>query len=438
MTQTRKLLVIDTSVMLYDPNSLKFFHGNDLIIPLIVLEELDRFKERKDQVGSAAREVNRFLDSLRKIGSLHAGVTVPNTDILIRVERVPVEDDATPPEFPIEKGDNKIVAVALAIKARHSDREVRVITKDINLRIKCDALGVRAEDYYTDIPKAYRDGSEGYTGQCAIEVSNRDVDDFYSSGEVTLFEPEVPLYENQLVVATSDLDPQKGFIGIYSKGKVHKPKMFMEQSIGVKPRSKEQTAALHLLTNKDIPLVSLTGLAGSGKTFLALVAGMSGLNSKLYDRIVITRSIEPVGRDLGFLPGSLEEKMAPWLMPIVDNFRSAFHDPSYFELMRQKGSIEISPVSYIRGRSFNNCYVIVDESQNLTIHEIKTIVTRCGAGTKIVLLGDTDQVDTPYLDRHSNGLAIAIEKLKGNELFGHIKLDRGERSPLATLASREL
>ena len=438
MNHLRKLLVIDTSVMLYDPNSLKFYHGNDLIIPLIVLEELDRFKERKDQVGSAAREVNRFLDSLRKIGSLHSGVQVPNTDINIRVERVPVEDDATPPEFPIDKGDNKIVAVALAIKAKHPDREVRVITKDINLRIKCDALGVRAEDYYTDIPKAYRDGSEGYTGQCTIEVSTRDVDEFYASGEVTLFEPEVELYENQLVVATSDLDPQKGFIGIYSKGKVHKPKMFMEQSIGVKPRSKEQTAALHLLTNKEIPLVSLTGLAGSGKTFLALVAGMSGLNAKLYDRIVITRSIEPVGRDLGFLPGSLEEKMAPWLMPIVDNFRSAFHDPSYFELMRQKGSIEISPVSYIRGRSFNNCYVIVDESQNLTIHEIKTIVTRCGAGTKIVLLGDTDQVDTPYLDRHSNGLAIAIEKLKGKELFGHIKLDRGERSPLATLASREL
>lgn len=434
----RKLLIIDTSVMLYDPNSLKFFHGNDVIIPLIVLEELDRFKERKEQVGSSAREVNRFLDSLRKIGSLHDGVQVPGTDIIIRVQGVPVEEGSTPVEFPTEKGDNKIVAVALAIKAQHPDREVRVITKDINLRVKCDALGVRAEDYYTDIPKAYRDGSEAYSGQVSVTVTSRDIEDFYASGEVKILDPDVELHENQLVHATCDIDPQKGFVGIYSRGLVHKPKNFLEQSIGVKPRSKEQIAALHLLTNKDIPLVSLTGLAGSGKTFLALVAGMSGLNAKLYDRIVITRSIEPVGRDLGFLPGSLEEKMAPWLMPIVDNFRSAFHDPSYFELMRQKGSIEISPVSYIRGRSFNNCYVIVDEAQNLTIHEIKTIVTRCGAGTKIVLLGDTDQVDTPYLDRHSNGLAIAIEKLKGKELFGHIKLDRGERSPLATLASREL
>ena len=355
----------------------------------------------------------------------------------IRVVQVSVSQDDVPQEFPIEKGDNKIIAVALALKERHPDREVRVITKDINLRVKCDALGMRAEDYYSDIPQSFREGSPSYSGQAQITVANRDVDMFYQEGEVSLIETE-GLLENQLVVAQSDFDPQKSFIGMFSGGSVKKPKIFLEASMGIKPRSKEQTAALHLLTNKDIPLVSLTGLAGSGKTFLALVAGMSGLNTKLYDRIVITRSIEPVGRDLGFLPGTLEEKMAPWLMPIVDNFRSAFHDTTFFEMMRQKGSIEISPVSYIRGRSFNNCFIIVDEAQNLTIHEIKTIITRCGAGTKIVLLGDTDQVDTPYLDKLSNGLAIAIEKLKGNELFGHIKLDRGERSQLATLASRSL
>ena len=433
----RKLLVIDTSVMLYDPNSLTVFRGNDVIIPLIVLEELDRFKERKEQIGSSAREVNRFLDSLRKLGSLHDGVLVPDKDVTIRVVQVSVSQDDVPQEFPIEKGDNKIIAVALALKERHPDREVRVITKDINLRVKCDALGMRAEDYYSDIPQSFREGSPSYSGQAQITVANRDVDMFYQEGEVSLIETE-GLLENQLVVAQSDFDPQKSFIGMFSGGSVKKPKIFLEASMGIKPRSKEQTAALHLLTNKDIPLVSLTGLAGSGKTFLALVAGMSGLNTKLYDRIVITRSIEPVGRDLGFLPGTLEEKMAPWLMPIVDNFRSAFHDTTFFEMMRQKGSIEISPVSYIRGRSFNNCFIIVDEAQNLTIHEIKTIITRCGAGTKIVLLGDTDQVDTPYLDKLSNGLAIAIEKLKGNELFGHIKLDRGERSQLATLASRSL
>jgi len=433
----RKLLVIDTSVMLYDPNSLTVFRGNDVIIPLIVLEELDRFKERKEQIGSSAREVNRFLDSLRKLGSLHDGVLVPDKDVMIRVVQVNVSQDDVPQEFPIEKGDNKIIAVALTLKERHPDREVRVITKDINLRVKCDALGMRAEDYYSDIPQSFREGSPSYSGQAQITVANRDVDMFYQDGEVSLIETE-GLLENQLVVAQSDFDPQKSFIGMFSGGSVKKPKIFLEASMGIKPRSKEQTAALHLLTNKDIPLVSLTGLAGSGKTFLALVAGMSGLNTKLYDRIVITRSIEPVGRDLGFLPGTLEEKMAPWLMPIVDNFRSAFHDTTFFDMMRQKGSIEISPVSYIRGRSFNNCFIIVDESQNLTIHEIKTIITRCGAGTKIVLLGDTDQVDTPYLDKLSNGLAIAIEKLKGNELFGHIKLDRGERSQLATLASRAL
>ena len=217
-----------------------------------------------------------------------------------------------------------------------------------------------------------------------------------------------------------------------------KPKVNLTSAGVIKPRSKEQTAALHYLTSKDIPLVSLTGIAGSGKTFLTLLAAIDGLHSKSYERVVITRSIEPVGRDLGFLPGTLDEKMAPWLMPIVDNFRSAYHDTTYFDTMRQKGHIEVSPVSYIRGRSFNNCFVIVDEAQNLTIHEIKTIVTRCGSGTKIVLLGDTDQIDTPYLDKFSNGLSIVIEKLKGKNLFAHIRLDRGERSPLATLASREL
>jgi PhoH-like ATPase len=211
----RKLLVIDTSVMLYDPNSLTVFRGNDVIIPLIVLEELDRFKERKEQIGSSAREVNRFLDSLRKLGSLHDGVAVPDKDVTIRVVQVNVSQDDAPAEFPIEKGDNKIIAVALTLKERNPDREVRVITKDINLRVKCDALGMRAEDYYSDIPQSFREGSPSYSGQAQITVANRDVDMFYQEGEVSLIETE-GLLENQLVVGQSDIDPQKSILGIYS------------------------------------------------------------------------------------------------------------------------------------------------------------------------------------------------------------------------------
>lgn len=430
----RKNLIVDTSVLLYDPASLRTFYGNDVILPIIVLEELDRFKDKKDQVGSSAREVNRFLDTLRKSGSLNHGVLIPNTDITIRVESGFEELD---PSFPLDRGDNRIIATAAHVKSSNPNTVTVVVTKDINLRVKCDALGINAEDYYSDIPKAVRDGSPCYSGQTQIDVTNKDVETYYRDGELSLIESG-DLLDNELVVATCDIDPQKSFIAIHQGGKLVKPKINLGQMNSVKPRSKEQTAALHHLTSKDVPLVSLTGLAGSGKTFLTLVAAIDGLQSKQYERVVITRSIEPVGRDLGFLPGTLDEKMAPWLMPIVDNFRSAFHDTTYFDTMRQKGHIEVSPVSFIRGRSFNNCFVIVDEAQNLTIHEIKTIVTRCGVGTKIVLLGDTDQIDTPYLDKFSNGLAIAIEKLKGKGLFAHIRLDRGERSPLATLASREL
>jgi PhoH-like ATPase len=206
--------------------------------------------------------------------------------------------------------------------------------------------------------------------------------------------------------------------------------------IAVNPKNKEQKFALDLLTNPEIPLVTLTGIAGSGKTYLTLMAAISGLKSDLYERIIITRSIQPVGKDIGFLPGDMNEKMDPWLSPIADNFRAAFKDVTYYEIMREKGQIEVAPLSFIRGRTFNNAFIIVDESQNSTIHELKTIVTRVGEGSKIVLLGDIEQIDTPYIDTLSNGLTVVVEKFKDSKISGHVTLLKGERSKLATEASR--
>lgn len=432
----RKLLVIDTSILLYDANSIKSFIGNDVIIPFIVLEELDRFKDKQTLTGANARQINRFLDELRSHGSLVNGVLIPHTDIIIRV----VGDTGTthlPCEFESEKGDHKILAVALSLKATQPDKVVKVISKDINLRVKCDALGIGAEDYYRDMPKSVREGCPVYSGQSQIITEIEVVDSYYQHGWVSQKITQNHLMPNELVVVES-FDGSKSFIGMTKGNNIIKPRCHLHPSVKIEPKSKEQRAALHLLTDDDVPLVSITGLAGSGKTFLALVSAISGLQEKKYDRIIITRSIEPVGRDLGFLPGTLDEKMAPWLMPIVDNYRAAFGDTTFFEMMRQKGLIEVSPITYIRGRSFTKSIVIVDECQNLTIHELKTIITRAGQGTKMILLGDTEQIDTPYMDRYSNGLSIAIERLKGQELFGHIHLDRGERSALATLGSNLL
>ena len=436
----RKLMVIDTSVLLYDPHSLKSFTGNDVVIPLIVLEELDRFKDRSTLIGSNARNVNRFLDELREEGSFSKGITIPGTDIVVKCF-VDAEVAALPASLDASAGDNKIIAAALAIKNANPNSSVIVVTKDINLRIKCDSLGLLAEDYYKDYSDIGMSSSHGHlmtSGQTSVTLDEDALDDYYRDGEISLNDtqsPQLPL-SNQLVVGTTGSGGS--MIGIVKGAKIIKPRVRLNSMAKIEPKSKEQTAALHLLTDMDVPLVSLTGIAGSGKTFLALVAGMSGVHEGIYERIVITRSIEPVGKDIGFLPGNIDEKMAPWLLPIVDNFRNAFHDTSYFTMMYEKGKIEVSPITFIRGRSLAKCFIIVDECQNLSIHELKTLITRVGMGSKMVLLGDTDQIDTPYLDKWSNGLTIAIEKLKGQNLFGHIHLDKGVRSPLATLGSNLL
>ena len=431
----RKILVIDTSVLLYDMTAIHSFPGNDIIIPLTVLDELDRFKEKQGLLGENARYVNRYLDNLRALGRLDKSVYIKEIDQSIRVE-ISLSNEIQIPDALDSRADNKIIATALYLAKKHKNKILKVITKDINLRVKCDALGIQAEDYYKDHIELEHEKT--YTGVAFLKFDDDDIDRFFNEKKVGIPESDMNLYPNQFVVGTSKVT-NKSFLGVAKNDTIQKlGRPTINNTIGFDARNKEQSFAISLLTDPKIQLVTITGIAGSGKTFLTLMCGMSGIFDENYERIIVTRSIQPVGRDLGYLPGDINEKMSPWMAPLVDNFRHAFKDMTYFETMRQKGDIEIAPLSYIRGRTFNDSFVIVDEAQNATIHELKTIITRIGKGSKIVLLGDTDQVDTPYIDKKSNGLSIVIEKFKKSKFSGHVHLPVSQRSDIASLASNIL
>ncbi len=428
----RKLLVLDTSVLLYDMHSIHSFPGNDVVLPLVVLDELDRFKDKPGLLGESARYVNRYLDDLRDLGKLNESIPIPNSDQTIRVElRAPRLDELTSLDY--GKGDNRIIATALYLKKENPDKKVKVVTKDINLRVKCDALEIVAEDYFNDHLDI--DVSGEYTGWSLYSVPDVEIDEMYEKNDYEISSEEKFL-ENEFILAKGNIS--KSYLGIHKAGKILPLKRKVTNVIKLDPRNKEQKFAIEALLDPDIPLVTLTGLAGSGKTFITLMCALEGLQDGEYERIVITRSIQPVGRDLGYLPGDMNEKMDPWLAPIADNIKSAFRDTTYFDIMIEKHKIEIAPLAYIRGRTFNDSFVIVDEAQNATIHELKTIITRVGAGSKVVLLGDTDQIDTPYINKNSNGLSNVVEKFKFSKNHAHVKLDKGQRSEIASEASRIL
>ena len=424
---TVKTFLIDTSVLLYDKQSLHSFADNNVVLPMVVLDELDRFKEKQGILGESARYINRFLDTLRKDGRLDMGVKLDSGQTIRILTR---ESDIDLEELDLDqsRGDNKIIASALMLKEQGDD--VHVVTKDINLRVKCDALGIAAEDYYADHIDTWTEEEEA--GLLQISVSDDMINDLHTHNIVDIDDDR--LFNNCFLVCKGDSGGS--CLALWKNGsaiKINNPKVH-----DIMPRNKEQRFAMHALNCPDIPLVCLTGIAGSGKTFLTLMTALEALNEKKVERIVVTRSMEPVGRDIGFLPGDMNEKMAPWMSPLVDNFRHVFKSMSYFQMMIEKGQIDIAPLSYIRGRTFDNAFIIVDEAQNATIHELKTVITRVGEGSKIVLMGDTDQIDTPYIDKKSNGLSIVIDRLRESELMAHIHLPRGERSKLATLASRSL
>lgn len=432
----RKFLIVDTSVLLYDRDSISSFPGNDVVLPLTVLDELDRNKQKPGLVGENARYVNRYLDSLRSLGRLDKGVKIPSSDQTIQIYTRDPSELVAQHNLDEKLGDNRIISVALELQAKTKKKQVVVVSKDINLRVKCDALGIKAEDYYRDYINSSSDDLEAPTP--VVDLLDEQIDEIYSLGS-TVYTPSAQsgLRQNQYVICRS---PGGGnALGRFCEGSISKVKGYEFKKLGqISPKNKEQNFALDALGSQNIDLVCLTGIAGSGKTFITLMAALDGLQSGRYERIVITRSIQPVGKDIGFLPGDIREKMAPWMAPLVDNFRYAFKDMSYFDMMLDKGLIDIAPLSFIRGRTFNKSIVIVDEAQNATIHELKTIITRVGVDSKIVLMGDTDQVDTPYIDKRSNGLSIVVDKMRDFGVAAHIHLPKGERSELATLASKVL
>jgi PhoH-like ATPase len=436
---TRKTFVLDTSVLLYDMHSIHSFPGNDIVIPIMVLDELDRFKDKSSLLGASARYVNRFLDDLRKYGNLDKGIDISNLpgfeiDQTIKVDLNEEFPSGYPKSFSKERGDNVILACALNIRKDNLGKIVKIVTKDINLRVKADSLGIFAEDYLADHITINK--NQMYSGIANVELTSEEIDSIHSSGRRTVTEDICDeCYPNQGVIGKS---PEGGSVlAIMQNGILKATKREFAGVGSISPKNKEQQFAMNLLMDPKVPLVSLSGIAGSGKTFLALVCAMGQVMEGTYKRIIITRSIQPVGRDLGFLPGDQSEKMNPWLAPITDNFKHAFKDKdqTYFDMLVSKGTIEVAPLSYIRGRTFNDAIVIVDEAQNATIHELKTIITRVGNGSKVVLLGDTEQVDTPYINSFSNGLTIVIEKMKGSALAGHVTLLKGQRSDIASHAA---
>lgn len=438
-----KNFVLDTNVLLYDPQAIYKFKENNIIIPITVIEEVDRFKKDMNETGRNARQVSRYLDEMRQIGSLSTGIALDGGGIL----RVDMYEERImkrlPPELREERGDNRILAVALHVQEQDEATPVVFVTKDTNLRIKADALGLRAEDYESDKV----DIQELYTGFAELDVDAGVVDRFHGQGWVEL--PGQDFLPNQFVTLRDQANPSHTALGKYrpDQGRVVPLLKTGKEGIwNIFPRNREQSYAFDLLLDDSIKLVTLVGKAGTGKTLLAIAAGLQKTaEENQYNRLLVSRPVFPMGRDLGFLPGDIEEKLMPWMQPIFDNVELLLsgheaekrHSKGYKELMAM-GILDIEPLTYIRGRSIPLQYMIVDEAQNLTPHEIKTIITRAGEGTKIVLTGDPYQIDNPYVDSASNGLTYVVERFKEQAIAGHVIMTKGERSELAELAANLL
>jgi len=470
----KKTYVLDTNVLLSDPNSIFSFEDNDLIIPMAVLEELDHHKSRLDEVGRNARQTSKTLDELRLKGSLVDGVSLQNGATLRIVSINPSILTNLPPELLSSKVDNMIISFMLQLRQENlfnpadNPSPAILVTKDINVRIKCDSLGVKCEDYLK--MRVTADAEHFYRGVAVVEIQERRVEQFYRENELTLKSEEIKdntLYPNQIVVIKNTGQDGKTTKSALTKcvsfDKPLVPIAKIEQAFGLKPRNKEQSFSLDLLFDDSVKLLTLTGPSGTGKTLLAIAAALEQLkgigNSDYakYEKLIVTRPVQPVGKDIGFLPGTLEEKMEPWISPIRDNVnflmnnrkgnkkrasidpaKSRIGDEYYLALMQEKGLIEIEAITFIRGRSIPNAYIIIDEAQNLSMHELKTIITRVGDGTKLVLTGDIEQIDNVHVDTFTNGLTYAVEKFKEHSIAGHVNLIKGERSELATLASKIL
>ena len=433
-----KTLILDTNVYLTEAQALFSFGLSNIAIPTIVLDEIDKHKHRQDIAGLNARTMNRLLDKLRAKGSLSSGV--PIGDGKGKVFAAQYDPRYMPAGMDAEDSDNKIIAIAIRLQLEGHD--ITVISRDLNMRVKCDSFEIECYDYQPQ--QAVESADNLFDGAAEVIVSDEIIEAFYNESAVLLPEQKEKLYPNQYLVLKSEKDDKKSAICRFKNYNSPLQKVNSYKDIwGLSANNKEQKYAMDLLFDKDIQILSLTGQAGTGKTLIAAACGLEQVlhNSKSqggYDKLIITRPVQPMGRDIGFLPGTIEEKMMPWIAPLRDNLEYLFGDKAALEMQMEQGVIEVEAMTYIRGRSISNAFMIVDEAQNLTTHELKTIITRVGHGTKLVLTGDIQQIDNSYVDAVSNGLTHAVEKFKEHEISGHVTLYKGERSKLATLAAEIL
>ena len=434
--------MLDTNVLLQDPHSIFSFKDNEVVIPAVVLEEVDSKKRYMDEVGRNARQVSKLIDGVRQHGRLHEKIPLENGGSL-RIELNHRSFHQLQEVFVEKTNDNRILAVAknlsLEEETKEEGRQVILVSKDTLVRVKADAIGLLAEDFLSD---RVVEVNHLYSGFLDLYIPKDELNRFYEKGELSLSQwANHPFYPHQFVVMKDAFGGSGSAVGIVdSTGEKVKKLLFDYEHIwGVKPRNVQQTMALELLLRDDIPLITLIGKAGTGKTLLALASGlMQTEDLGYYKKLLVARPIVPVGKDLGFLPGEKQEKLRPWMQPIYDNLEYLFNTKKPGELdaiLAGMGSIEVEALTYIRGRSIPDQFIIIDEAQNLSKHEVKTILTRVGEGSKIVLMGDPAQIDHPYLDEYNNGLTYVLERFKEQKVAGHVQLVKGERSELAQLAA---
>ncbi len=439
----KKIYILDTNVLLQDPKAIFAFEDNEVVIPAVILEELDGKKRLMDELGRNARKVSRLLDNLREKGKLHAGVSLDNGGTLT-VELNHQSFQKMKSSFGEMTNDNRILAVAMNLQKEEQDKEsgkpVILVSKDVLVRVKADVLGIESQDFLSD--RVIFD-TDIYSGNFEYKVAPNLIDHFFANKSISLEEIGLnpnTVSNNEFYILKDEFGSNKSaVVKVNKRLSIMEPLRMNESVWGINPRNVQQKMALELLLDDNIPLVTLIGKAGTGKTLLSLAAGLLKVeDERRYHKLLVARPIIPMGKDLGYLPGEKEEKLRPWMQPIYDNLEYLFNVKKPGELdkiLDGMASIEVEALTYIRGRSIPNQFIIIDEAQNLTKHEVKTIISRVGERSKIILMGDPDQIDHPYLDATNNGLIYVVEKFKNESISGHIQLKKGERSDLAQLAA---
>ena len=437
-----KIYVLDTNVLLQDPRALFAFQDNEVIIPAVVLEEVDSKKRFMDEIGRNARKVSRLLDSLREVGKLHTGVQLENGGSL-RVELNHKSFQRLQNTFGEMTNDNRILAVAMNLHMEETEKggagkPVILVSKDALVRVKADALGLKAEDFLSD--RVIQD-TDMYPGFYEKFVAADLIDKFYEDKQLNIQQLGLTnVNPNEFYILKDEYGSNKSALVKVNHLSTHVEALHIQEGIwGINPRNVQQKMALEILMDDNISLVTMTGKAGTGKTLLSLAVGLLKVeDEQIYNKLLVARPVIPFGNDLGFLPGDKDEKLRPWMQPIYDNLEFLFNTKKPGELnkiLAGMGSLQVEALTYIRGRSIPNQFIIIDEAQNLTKHEVKTIISRVGEESKIILMGDPEQIDHPYLDATNNGLTYVVERFKNERLSGHIQLVKGERSQLAQLAA---